>query len=526
MPDVANTVAKPAERSDVISERNDVVGPVVVTQDDPRYADLSIRGANARMVARPESFQLARNTTEVVRAVTDAVRSGKRIVARSGGHCYENFVSDSSVRIVLDMSEMNAVYFDRERRAFAVEAGATLVHVYQRLFLGWGVTFPGGSCDLGAGGHICGGGYGPLSRKHGLAVDYLAAVEVVVVDRSGTPRVVVATRDPDDPNHDLWWAHTGGGGGNFGVVTRYWLSTPGAPGDAPSDLLPKAPAGVLSSQVMWPWATMNEKSFHRIVRNHGEWHERNSDPASPYNGLYGGLVLLGRGFGEGAGPAVLSFSQIDATDPEADGKLADYVAAIADGVGADPMIAPVTSSPWMALMVKQARLQETPGVRVKLKAAYLKRCYTERQISTCYEWLSTPDPDRGEAAVALQSMGGQTNAVARDATAVASRDTVLQALYYSTWAEESQDEAALDWMRRFYREMYAETGGVPVPGDVDGGCFVNFPDNDLADPRWNTSGVPWPELFYRDNYPRLRQAKAKWDPDNVFRHALSIELPE
>jgi aclacinomycin oxidase len=70
------------------------------------------------------------------------------------------------------------------------------------------------------------------------------------------------------------------------------------------------------------------------------------------------------------------------------------------------------------------------------------------------------------------------------------------------------------------------TGGVPVPGDVDGGCFVNFPDNDLADPRWNTSGVPWPELFYRDNYPRLRQAKAKWDPNNVFRHALSIELPE
>lgn len=527
MPEVARTTAESARSSDVTSEHNGAVGPVVVTPDDARYADLSVRAANARLVARPDSFQLARSTAEVVRALADAVRSGKRITVRSGGHCYENFVSDSAVRIVLDMSEMNAVYFDRERRAFAVEAGATLVHAYQRLYLGWGVTFPGGSCDLGAGGHICGGGYGPLSRKLGLAVDYLAAVEVVVVDRTGTPRVVVATRDPADPNHDLWWAHTGGGGGNFGVVTRYWLSTPGVASDDPTELLPKPPTHVLSSQVMWPWPLMDEQSFRRIVRNHGEWHERNSDPGSPYNGLYGGLVLLGRGVGEaGVGPACLSFSQIDGTDPEARRKLDDYVAAVTDGVPAKPLIAPVTSSPWMALMVKQARLQETPGQRIKLKGAYLKRCYTERQISTCYEWLSTPDPARGEAAVALQSVGGQANAVPQDATAAPFRDTIMQVLYYSTWTDESQDEGALDWMRRFYHEMYAGTGGVPVLGDVDGGCFVNFPDNDLADPRWNSSGVPWSTLFYRDNYPRLQRVKAEWDPNNVFHHPLSVRLPE
>jgi hypothetical protein len=522
MPDVGNT----AKSAGMTSEHNGVTGPVIVTPDDPRYADLSIRSANARMVTTPKSFQLVRNTTEVVHALTGAVRSGQRIVVRSGAHCYENFVSDSSVQIVLDMSEMNAVYFDHERRAFAVEAGANLVHVYQRLFLGWGVTFPGGSCDLGAGGHICGGGYGPLSRKFGLAVDYLAAVEVVVVDKTGTPRVVVATRDPQDPNHDLWWAHTGGGGGNFGVVTRYWLSTPGAAGHEPSDLLPKPPATVLSSQLMWPWPGMDEESFHRIVRNHGEWHERNSDPASPYNGLYGGLVLLGRASNDDPGPAILSFSQIYGGDAESRTKLDDYVAAVTDGVSATPRMAPVTSSPWMALMVKQARLQETPGIRLKLKAAYLKRCYTERQISTCYDWLSTPDPGRGEASVALQSVGGQANAVAPDATAAAFRDTIMQVLYYSTWSEQSQDEAALDWMRRFYREMYAGTGGVPVPGDVDGGCFISFPDNDMADPEWNTSGVAWSELFYRDNYSRLQQVKAKWDPNNVFNHGLSVALPE
>ena len=98
--------------------------------------------------------------------------------------------------------------------------------------------------EVGAGGHFC-GGYGPLSRLHGSVVDHLDAVEVVVVNRAGVARSVIATRDPKDPNHDLWWAHAGGGGGNFGVVTRYWLRTPGAAGDDPAKLLPRAPAGLL-----------------------------------------------------------------------------------------------------------------------------------------------------------------------------------------------------------------------------------------------------------------------------------------
>lgn len=90
---------------------------------------------------------------------------------------------------------------------------------------------------------------------------------------------------------------------------------------------------------------MDKESFHRIVRNHGEWHERNSDPASPYNGLYGGLVLLGRAPGDEPGPACISSSQIDGTDPEASRKLDDYVAAVTEGIRAVPTIPPVTSSP-------------------------------------------------------------------------------------------------------------------------------------------------------------------------------------
>ncbi|MEU1734221.1 hypothetical protein [Streptosporangium sp. NPDC020145] len=83
--------------------------------------------------------------------------------------------------------------------AFAIEAGTTFMQVYRTLYLGWGVTIPGGQC-----GGVAAGGHSRHSRRLGSVVDYPHAVEVVVVDRSGRARTVVATRSSSDPDHDLW----------------------------------------------------------------------------------------------------------------------------------------------------------------------------------------------------------------------------------------------------------------------------------------------------------------------------------
>lgn len=48
----------------------------------------------------------------------------------------------------------------------------------------------------------------------------------------------------------------------------------------------------------------------------------------------------------------------------------------------------------------------------------------------------------------------------------------------------------------FYRDLFADSGGVPVPGVAYGGALINHPDVDLSDPAWNTSGVPWHALYY------------------------------
>ena len=62
-----------------------------------------------------------------------------------------------------------------------------------------------------------------------------------------------------------------------------------------------------------------------------------------------------------------------------------------------------------------------------------------------------------------------------------------------------------------------------MPDTAHDGAFINYVDMDLADPAWNTSSLAWYDLYYKDNYPALRQAKRRWDPLNVFRHTMSVQ---
>jgi FAD/FMN-containing dehydrogenase len=66
-----------------------------------------------------------------------------------------------------------------------------------------------------------------------------------------------------------------------------------------------------------------------------------------------------------------------------------------------------------------------------------------------------------------------------------------------------------------------EYPGIGTGGHV-AGCFINHPDADLLDATLHPSTVPWSTLYYQGGYARLQRVKARWDPRNVFRHALSI----
>ncbi|MDQ0948204.1 FAD/FMN-containing dehydrogenase [Streptomyces phaeochromogenes] len=488
---------------------------VIVRPGDTRYAELAGRGYNTRFRAAPDEIWLVHNASQVEKAVNQAIRKDQRITVRSGGHCFDGLVDDPQFRLLVDTSEMKRVYFDGSMNAFAVESGARLGEVYKALYEGWGVTLPGGVCpEVGVGGHVSGGGYGPLSRRYGLSVDHLYAVEVVVAGSDGKARTIVATSRRGDPNRDLWWAHTGGGGGQFGIVTRFWFRTPGASG-APTALLPKPPARMRKSLVTWQWSEITEAAFTRLLLNHGAWHAANSGPDSPYATMHSSFQLRS----SLVGSFVLEI-RMDATLAATPKLFDDYLAAVSAGVGVTPTV-DTRERPWV-----EAATEPTPPFgtysRHKSIGGHLRKPLTADQVGVVYRSLTDPEHSTGAGLVYLAAYGCKINTVSSSATAVAQRDSIFKVWYSTNWSEPSADAAEVEWIRTLRKGVHATTGGFPVPNDQQDGGYVNYPDVDIRDPYQNPSGVPWYTILYKDNHPRLQRVKNTYDPRNVFRHGLSL----
>lgn len=489
---------------------------------DSRYTELAGRG-NPRFAGKPEIIRPVRTTEDVVAAVQEAVDAGHRIAVRSGGHNLENFVDNPEIHTVIDMSAMRAITYDDERKAFMIEPGPTLDEAYQELARGWGVTLPAGLYPgVGVGGHVVGGGYGYLSRLHGLAVDHLYGVEVVIVDSDGNARSVVATSDADNPHRDLWWAHTGGGGGTFGIVTRYWFRTPGTSGKTPTEQLPPVPPNALQFEVAWDWAELDEQSFSRIVQNHGEWAAKEAGPDSAYAAMYSEFYLWRVPYGsinlEGIFAATTENERESLQE-----RLTQHITELSEGTNLKPTVT-VNWVPWLDVYT----MPEGAGwgdFRARIKDSYARQPLNDEQIATTYRHLTRTDTDIVGAGLTLHTYGGAINNVASEATAIAQRDSILKLVVVAGWGVDGEgEEAHLTFASEFFRDLFADTGGVPVPNERTDGAYLNHPDLDLADPQWNTSGVPWYELYHRGNYPRLQEVKAAWDPRDEFRHAFSVRI--
>ncbi|HEX6806865.1 MAG TPA: FAD-binding protein [Gemmatimonadaceae bacterium] len=488
--------------------------------DDARYRAVVDKQFNKRFTAHPDYVRLTESAAQVATAIEEAVRERGGFALTSGGHCLENFVTDPAVRAIIDVSPMKRIAYDPDRRAVCVEAGATVGETFRALAETWGTVIPLGEYPgVGMGGHVCGGAFGFLCRQLGLAADYLYAVEVVTVDAGGRATTVIATREPDDPHRDLWWANTGAGGGTLGAVTRYWFRSPNASGEDPASLLPRAPESVTTFRAEWSWAGVDEAAFRRLVRDHGIWCERNSAARSPAASLWTLLELHRKQFG-----TIVVRGVSTAPAGVVEGLIDGHVAAVCGALGS-PAKRDVARMSWLAFALEPfPDLFTMPpgGVCSKVKDALLRRRLTDRQIDAAYAHLVRDDVDVMGGMLGLATYGGQVNTVAPDATASAHRHAILDSACSVGWVDPRDEAASLSWVRSFYRDLFADTGGVPVPGDAYDGALINHPDTDIADPEFNTSGVPWSTVYFHDNYPRLQRIKARWDPLNVFRHALSV----
>ena len=511
---------------------------VIVSRPDPRFNTL-LRGHNLRWPAEDDDaasrIVLCEDAADAAAALQQIVNAGLRPTVRSGGHCYEDFVANNPGGAILDLSLLAGAGRVGSETRYRIGPGTLLWNGYLELYKRYGITLPGGTCGtVGAGGHIGGGGYGLLSRLHGLTCDWLTGVDILTVDAKG--KVVARTVDAES-DADLFRACRGAGGGNFGVITSYIFDT-----------LPPAPAEVMLAHLNFQWADTPVERFVQIMKTFGEyWANRGQEPDTW--GLFSVMTLRHQsnaGFNisvqfcnpdgscrdltvlneyldlfEHCGPAATTEGPVRKSTGGGMPTPLPNAPVNEPCVGKHPM----RRRDWLAATGDEAG--GPGGSRAKYKSAYLKRGFSEAEARCVYKHMqrTIPGSDLRGSVIEIDSYGGAINRKGlAAATAVAQRSSVIKMQPMTYWNNPEEEAAHCQWIGDFYTELFSgpeadrEHPGTPYPGDRYEGCYINYPDKDLL------AYPHWPELYYGVDglYPFLQQVKRRYDPNNVFHHAMSI----
>lgn len=502
---------------------------LTVQATDNRFPGF-LQGFNRRWFAgKCESVYLCYTTQGVVAALDDAVNHyGKQVKIKSGAHCYESFVYSNDAKAIIDITPLGDYGHDEEK-GYYLGSGGTNWTAFQSLYRDYGKVLPAGSCySVGLGGHICGGGYGLLSRLNGLTIDWLTGVEVVVKDNEQKPaRAVYVSKDSKDPDEqNLFWSHCGGGGGNFGVITRYYFKE-----------LPDSPASAFINSLSISWADLTQEKLHDVL----DWMAQLASREDNWRQF--GICAL---FHQAHGEIVITVQTAVLAGEKESEIYQQYVVPVFDqlnkiAVTRTPKKSSVPhltnlfrhNEPASAYTFYEA-VQTLNGSganqRGKYKSAYMRKPFPPEQVAVIYKQLQTIPPglttaDMTQSLLQVDSYGGKINMIEPDATAIPQRSSIMKLQYQTYWTSEQQDEQHLEWIRTFYSLVYAETGNVPDPekdktNNVDG-CYYNYPDVDLNSVVGDEGAL---KLYFGNNLHRLIETKKRWDPANYFNHRQSVPV--
>ncbi len=423
---------------------------------------------NAMIDAHPAVVVRCANTADVAATVRCAAESGGPLAVRGGGHSVPGYgTADDAV--VADLSGMQAVDVDDEART-ATAGGGTTWGRFNDVTAAHGLATTGGIISTtGIGGLTLGGGIGYLARGYGLSCDNLLAAEVVTAD--GT---VLTASESEHP--DLFWALRGGGG-NFGVVTRFTYrlhpvtTVHGGPmffelADGAAilayfrDFIRTAPreyGGVPAFQIAPPLPFVPES--------------RVGEPFVAVVSCWTGSAAEGEQIFDG-------FRQI--------------ARPVAEHVGAMPYAA--LNSAFDGLV--------PPGLQHYWKAAFVREL-TDDAIAVHME--HGPAVPTVNSTVHLYPINGAVHDVAGDATAFGHRDASFAPVIAGMWPDRADNERNTAWVRDYHAAI--------APHSEEGG-YVNFASADDQ----GRAGAG-----YGSNLARLREVKRRYDPHNRFHLNQNIQ---
>jgi FAD/FMN-containing dehydrogenase len=434
----------------------------LLTPDSPGY-DEARTVWNAMIDRRPGLIVRCADATDVARAVRFARSHDLLVAVRGGGHNIAgNAVCDGG--LMIDLSLMRSIQIDQATRTARVGAGCTLGDV-DRTTQGYGLATPlGVNSTTGIAGLTLGGGFGWLSRRLGLTIDNLLSAEVVTAEGE-----IVRASARENP--DLFWAIRGGGG-NFGIVTRFEFQ------------LHQIGPEVLSGLVIHPLASARE-----VLRFY-----RDFLPTTPEEFACWFVLRLAPPLPflppEWHGKTILALAMCWSGDI-AEG---ERVAAPLRGFG-KPLADVVGRAPYADWQTALDPLL-TPGFRNYWKSHDFREL-SDGLIDVLLAYAGKiPDPN---SEIAYAQLGGAISEVPQQATAYGHREAQFAMNVHGRWADEEMDEACIGWARDLFKSA------APF---ATGAVYVNFMTQDEGERV---------RAAYGSNYERLVQLKRKYDPTNLFR---------
>jgi len=424
---------------------------------------------NAMIDKRPALIARCVSTADVAHAVDFARTHGLPLAVRGGGHNIAgSALCDGG--LVIDLSGMKSVAVDTAARRVSVEGGALLADL-DAATQAHGLAVPVGiNSTTGVAGLTLGGGVGWLSRKCGMTIDMLEAAEVV----TAAGEVVRASADE---HPDLFWALRGGGG-NFGVVTRFeFRAHPVGP-------------NVLSGLVVYPIAEAKVvlRRFRDFIAQAPDeltiWVVMRKAPPLPFlpEAMHGKEVL------------VLAICY--AGDPAEGEKLIAPVRTFGTPAGEHVGVQPFAA--W-----QQAFDPLLGGGARNYWKSHTFRSLDDGLCDAVVDAARTlPSP---HCEIFLGALGGAASRQAPDATAYAHRDSLFMMNVHGRWETAAEDERGIRWSR----EVFNATAPY-----ANGGVYVNFMTADEAARVSNAYGL---------NYARLAAVKRQYDPANLFRVNQNIK---
>ena len=446
------------------SLRADCVG-AVIGPGDAEYDEARVVIYNE--TARPAVIVRAANAADVAHAVALAASSGLELAVRSGGHSGAGHGTTDG-GILLDLSAMKAIEIDVEGRTVWAETGLTAAELTTAVGAHGLVIGFGDTGSVGIGGITTGGGVGFLVRKYGLTIDNVLAADVVTADGR-----LVRTDAEHEP--DLFWAIRGGGG-NFGVVTRFQYRLHELPSVVGGMLLLPATPAVIAGFMAASAAAPEELSA--IV---------NVMPAPPMpfvpSEMHGQVVVM----------ALMTY----AGDADGGQRVLAPFRALATPIA--DFLRPMT---YAEMFPAEEDGPHLIGTNRTLFMDHVDEDVGQLILDQIDEHMRTSDVQM--AVAQLRVLGGAMARVPVDATAFAHRHGPIMVNVAAVVATLDDIRAQAPWLEGFAAAL----------NQGDDGKYVNFVvDEDATAVRHAYPGRTW---------DRLVEIKRRYDPANLFRRNQNI----